>query len=43
VKTLPGPWHGAMEATMFSHWIYQHLKPHAVKRLGMKPCHINDG
>jgi transposase len=31
VKTLPGPWHGAMEATMFSHWIYQHLKPHAVK------------
>ncbi len=27
VKTLPGPWHGAMEATIFSHWIYEHLKP----------------
>jgi transposase len=34
VKTLPGPWHGGMEATMFSHWIYQHLKPHA-QRLEM--------
>ncbi len=31
VKTLPGPWHGAMEATIFSHWIYEHLKPHAAK------------
>ena len=31
VRTLPGPWHGGMEATMFSHWIYQHLKPHAAK------------
>lgn len=31
VKTLPGPWHGGMEATMFSHWIYHHLKPHAVR------------
>jgi transposase len=29
VKTVPGRWQGAMEATMFSHWIYQHLKPHA--------------
>src|SRR3984957_6489396 len=29
VKTLPQPWYGGMEATMFSHWIYQHLKPHA--------------
>jgi len=29
VKTLPKPWHGGMEATMFSHWIYHHLKPHA--------------
>jgi transposase len=29
VRTLPGPWHGGMEATLFSHWIYQHLKPHA--------------
>lgn len=31
VKTLPRPWHGAMEATMFSHWIYRHLQPHAWK------------
>lgn len=31
VKTVPEPWHGAMEATLFSHWIYQHLKPHAAK------------
>jgi transposase len=31
VRTLPGPWHGGMEATMFSHWIYEHLKPHAAK------------
>ena len=21
VKTLPGPWRGGMEATMFNHWI----------------------
>lgn len=34
VKTLPGPWHGGMEATMFSHWIYHHLQPHA-ERLEM--------
>ena len=31
VKTLPGPWCGAMEATMFSHWIYHHLKPYALR------------
>lgn len=34
VKALPRPWHGGMEATMFSHWIYHHLKPHA-ERLEM--------
>jgi transposase len=34
VTTLPRPWHGGMEATMFSHWIYHHLKPHA-ERLEM--------
>lgn len=28
MKTLP-PWSAAMEATMFSGWIYDHLKPHA--------------
>lgn len=25
------PWHGAMEATMFSHWIYDTLLPYAAK------------
>ena len=29
VRKLPVPWHGALEATMFSHWIFEHLKPHA--------------
>lgn len=27
---LPGPWVGAMEATIFTGWIYDFLKPHAV-------------
>jgi transposase len=27
MKTLPQPW---MEATIFTGWIYDHLKPHAV-------------
>ena len=29
IKTLPQPWTAAMEATMFTGWIYDHLKPHA--------------
>jgi len=29
MKTLPQPWSAAMEATMFSGWIYDHRKPHA--------------
>jgi transposase len=29
-KTLPRPWSAAREATMFTGWIYDHLKPHAV-------------
>jgi len=29
LKTLPQPWSAAMEATLFSGWIYDHLKPHA--------------
>jgi transposase len=29
MKTLPQPWTAAMEATMFTGWIYDHLKPHA--------------
>lgn len=29
LKTLPQPWMGALEATLFSGWIYDHLLPHA--------------
>ena len=29
MKNLPQPWSAAMEATMFSGWIYDHLKPNA--------------
>ena len=29
MKTLPGPWTVAMEATIFTAWTYDHLKPHA--------------
>ncbi len=28
--SLPQPWSAAMEATMFTGWIYDHLQPHAV-------------
>jgi transposase len=27
---LPGPWRGAMEATIFTGWVYDFLKPYAV-------------
>jgi transposase len=30
MKTLPQPWTVAMEATIFTGWIYDHLRPHAV-------------
>jgi transposase len=30
-KALPSPWRGAMEATMFSHWIFQHLSRYAAE------------
>jgi transposase len=36
MKNLPGPWSAALEATMFSGWIYDHLKPHAA---GLKVAH----
>ena len=29
MKTLPEPWTAAMEATIFTGWIYDYLKPHA--------------
>jgi len=36
MKTLPQPWSAAMEATVFTGWIYDHLKPHAA---GLKVAH----
>lgn len=30
-NALPGPWLGAMEATIFTGWIYDYLTPHAVE------------
>jgi transposase len=29
MNTLPQPWTAAMEATVFTGWIYDHLRPHA--------------
>src|SRR5712691_12334357 len=29
MKTLPQPWTAAMEATIFTSWVYDHLLPHA--------------
>src|SRR5260370_9948488 len=31
MKTLPKPWTATMEATIFTSWIYDHLKPHAAE------------
>ena len=31
MKTRPQPWSAVMEATMFSGWIYDYLKPHAAE------------
>jgi transposase len=31
IKTLPEPWTAAMEATIFTGWIYDHLLPHAAQ------------
>jgi transposase len=31
MKTLPQPWAAAMEATIFTGWIYDHLLSHAVE------------
>jgi transposase len=28
---LPGPWYGAMEATIFTGWVHDFLKPHALE------------
>src|ERR1700687_2802469 len=37
MRTLRGPWTVAMESTMFTGWIYDHLKPHAVAVKGAHP------
>jgi transposase len=29
VRSIEQPWSGALEATLFSSWIYDHLRPHA--------------
>jgi transposase len=34
---LPNPWTVAMEATLFTGWIYDHLKPHASKIMVAHP------
>jgi transposase len=31
IKPLPGRWMAAMEATIFTGWVYDHLRPHAVE------------
>jgi transposase len=31
IKNLPRPWAVAMEATIFTGWIYDHLRPHAAQ------------
>jgi transposase len=31
MSVLPGPWYGAMEATIFTGWVYDFLKPHAME------------
>jgi transposase len=36
MKSLPQPWTAAMEATVFTGWIYDHLQPHAA---GLKVAH----
>ena len=36
MRSLPQPWTAAMEATVFTGWIYDHLQPHAA---GLKVAH----
>jgi Transposase len=37
MKTLPQPWTVAMETTIFTRWIYDHLLPHAAQ---VKVAHL---
>ena len=43
MKTLPQPWSAAMEATMFTGWIYDHLKPHAAELKVAHPLMLAGG
>jgi hypothetical protein len=45
MKTLLQPWTAAMEATVFTGWIYDHLKPHAaaLKVAHPRPRFANGG
>ena len=38
MKALPQPWSVAMEATLFTGWTYDHLKPHAA---ALKVAHLD--
>lgn len=39
-ESLPGPWMGALEATLFSEWIYDHLKPLAFQLQVAHPARL---
>src|ERR1700733_232318 len=41
-KAQSGPWHGAMEATLFSAWIYDTLKPYAERLVMGHPARMKD-
>src|ERR1035437_8654838 len=36
----PRPWIGAMEATLFTGWIYERLPPRAQERKGVHPARL---
>ncbi len=40
VRRLPQPWHGGLEATMFSHWILRELEPHAARLRMAHPARL---
>ncbi len=37
-EALPGPWVGALEATLFTGWIYDHLEPYAAELQAAHPA-----
>ena len=38
MKTLPQPWTVAIQATIFSGWIYDHLLPHVTRSKWLTRC-----